>query len=307
MTAITASTVKALREKTGAGMMDCKKALTETGGNPEEAEVWLRKKGLSAAAKKSARAAADGLVAIVHEGKRGLALEVNAETDFVARNEEFQAFVTDLAALGLKVNAADIEALKSTDFHGKTVEEATTDVVARIGENIQLRRLASLTVNDGVVASYLHNDLAPGLGKIGVLVALESSGDSEALLALGRQIAMHVAATSPKSLSVERLDPAAIEKERAIFADQARASGKPDNIIEKMVEGRLRKFYQEVVLLAQSFVINPDLTVQQAIDAAAKELGTEIVLKDFVRYQLGEGIEVEKGNFADEVKSQLAG
>jgi len=301
MAEITATMVKDLREKTGAGMMDCKKALTETGGDMEAAVDWLRKKGLSAAAKKAGRVAAEGLVAIATTGTKAAVVEVNAETDFVARNEKFQAFALQTAKMALGVGA-DIEKLKSAKCpDGAAVQDALTNLVATVGENMSLRRAALLSVSKGVVASYVHNALAPNLGKIGVLVALESAGDTAKLQELGRQIAMHVAASRPEFLRIEDVDAKSLDREREVLAEQARASGKPEGIIAKMVEGRLRKYYEEVVLLEQVYVVDGESRVAQAIENASKTLGTPVKLTGFVRYQLGEGIEKAEGCFADEV------
>lgn len=307
MATITAEMVRDLREKSGAGMMDCKKALTETGGDFEEAQQWLRKKGLAAAAKKSSRAAADGLVAVAVDGPRGVVLEVNAETDFVARNESFQAFVKTLAQLALKNGITDIDTLKAQPYPdtGRTVEEELTHLIATIGEQMTLRRLTTLSVPSGSVVSYVHNELAPGLGKIGVLVALSSGAKGDALKDLGRKLAMHVAAAFPQSLSVSDLDPIAIQKERDVFSDQARASGKPESIIEKMIEGRLKKFYQEVVLLEQTFVMDNETRIADVVEAVAKTEGSPITLTAYARYQLGEGIEIEKKDFAEEVRQAV--
>jgi elongation factor Ts len=299
--------VKELREKTGAGMMDCKKALSETDGNLEAAIDWLRTKGLAAAAKKSGRVAAEGLVGVVVNGNRGAVVEVNSETDFVARNESFQAFVENVTGLAIETGA-DIEALKGVAYPGtgRTVGDELTNNIATIGENMSIRRAAVVSVDDGVVVPYVHNAVKPGLGKIGVLVALESTGDKDKLAELGKQIAMHIAATAPQSLSTDDLDPAAIERERAVLIEQARASGKPDNIIEKMIEGRIRKFYQEVVLLEQTFVIDGETQIRKVVEAAAKDAGAPVTLAAFVRLQLGEGIEKEQADFAAEVAA-LAG
>ncbi|MFM7630667.1 MAG: translation elongation factor Ts [Alphaproteobacteria bacterium] len=307
MATITAEMVRDLREKSGAGMMDCKKALTETGGDFEEAQQWLRKKGLAAAAKKSSRAAADGLVAVAVDGPRGVVLEVNAETDFVARNESFQAFVKTLAQLALKNTIADIDTLKAQPYPGtgRTVDEELTHLIATIGEQMTLRRLTTLSVPSGSVVSYVHNELAPGLGKIGVLVALSSGAKGDALKDLGRKLAMHVAAAFPQSLAVSDLDPIAIQKERDVFSDQARASGKPESIIEKMIEGRLKKFYQEVVLLEQTFVMDNETRIADVVEAVAKTEGSPITLTAYARYQLGEGIEIEKKDFAEEVRQAV--
>ncbi len=302
MAQISASLVKELREKTGAGMMDCKKALNETEGDLEAAVDWLRKKGLSAAAKKAGRTAAEGLVGVAVEGPRGAMVEVNSETDFVARNETFQGFVTTVAGLALKADG-DLEALKAMDFPGtgRTVEAELTELIATIGENMTLRRTAVLDVPQGVVASYIHNQLVPGLGKIGVLVGVESEGDAAKLEEIGRNVAMHVAATAPQATRREDLDAAAVDRERDVLVEQARASGKPENIIEKMVEGRLRKFYEEVVLLEQVYVIDSETTVGKAVEAHASSAGVAMTVTDFVRFALGEGIEKETGDFAAEV------
>lgn len=302
---ITATLVKTLREKTGAGMMDCKKALTETNGDFENAVDWLRTKGLAAAAKKAGRVAAEGLTAVMVDGTIGAVVEVNSETDFVARNEKFQALVSGIAKLALK--ASDIEALKNAVMpSGKSVAEEIVESVATIGENISLRRLEVLKVNSGVVASYIHNLVSEGLGKISVLVALESTADESKLLALGKQIAMHIAAARPQSLTIDNLDPAIVGRERDIFSEQARASGKPDSIIEKMVEGRIRKFYEEAVLLEQIFVIDGETKIKDVVANAAKEFGAPVTLKAFARFELGEGIEQEETDFAAEVAAVAA-
>ncbi|MBD8891066.1 translation elongation factor Ts [Roseibium litorale] len=301
MTTITAAMVKELRETSGAGMMDCKTALTESGGDMEAAIDWLRTKGLAKAAKKAGRVAAEGLVGVASEGAKAAVIELNSETDFVARNDGFQELVRNVANVALGTDG-QLESVAAAAYPtGKPVEDAIKDAIATIGENMTLRRVALLTVSEGVVASYVHNAAAEGLGKIGVLVALESAGDKDKLNTLGRQIAMHVAATSPLALNTDSLDPAVVERERNVFIEQARESGKPDNIIEKMVEGRIRKFYEEVTLIKQAFVINPDLTVEQAVEALAKELGTPVKLTAFVRFALGEGIEKEETDFAAEV------
>lgn len=297
---ITAAHVKDLREKTGAGMMDCKKALTETNGDFEKAVDWLRTKGLAAAAKKAGRTAAEGLVAAITEGTKGAIIELNSETDFVARNEKFQALVSGIAKLALE--AKDIDGLKATATpSGKTVEEEVTENIATIGENLSLRRMEILSVSDGVVASYVHNSVADGMGKIAVLVALESTGDKAKLAALGKQIAMHAAAARPQSLNIESIDQSIVARERDIFFEQSRASGKPDNIIEKMVEGRIRKFYEEAVLLEQIFVMDNKSKISEVVANAAKELGAAVTLKAFARFELGEGIEQEEKDFAAEV------
>jgi elongation factor Ts len=297
---ITAAMVKELREKSGAGMMDCKTALTESGGDMEAAVDWLRTKGLAKAAKKAGRVAAEGLVGVASEGSKAAVIELNSETDFVARNEGFQELVAKVAKVAVGTDGT-LEAISAADLGGKPVADTITDAIATIGENMTLRRTAVLSVSEGVVATYVHGQVAEGLGKIGVLVALASSGDKDKLNALGRQIAMHVAATSPLALNTEELDPAVVEREKSVFSEQARESGKPENIIEKMVEGRLRKFYEEVTLVKQAFVINPDQTVEQAVEALAKDLGTEVKLAGFVRFALGEGIEKEEQDFAAEV------
>jgi elongation factor Ts len=299
---ITAAMVKELREKSGAGMMDCKTALTESGGDMEAAVDWLRTKGLAKAAKKAGRVAAEGLVGVASEGSKAAVIELNSETDFVARNEGFQELVKNVAGVAVGTDGT-LETVSAASYPGtdKSVEDAIKDAVATIGENMTLRRTAVLSVSEGVVASYIHGSVSDGLGKIGVLVALESSGDAEKLNALGRQVAMHIAATSPLALSTDELDPAVVDRERSVFVEQARESGKPDNIIEKMVEGRLRKFYEEVTLVKQAFVIDPDKTVEQAVEALAKDLGTPVKLSGFVRFALGEGIEKEEQDFAAEV------
>ena len=295
MAAITAALVKDLREKTGAGMMDCKKALTETDGDIEVAIDWLRKKGLAAAAKKSGRVAAEGLVGVASAANKAAIVEVNAETDFVARNETFQEFVSRVAEIALQIGD-DVEAIAAAPYGaGRTVAEQLTHLVATIGENMTIRRAKVLTVKQGVVASYMHQALKPGLGKIGVLAAVEGPGEIATLETLGRQVGMHVAATRPEALDIDAVDPAALERERAVLSEQARASGKPENIIEKMVEGRIRKYYEEVVLLEQVWVHDGESRVR----AVAKKAG--IALTGFVRFQLGEGIEKPKDDFAAEV------
>lgn len=306
MAEITAALVKELREKSGAGMMDCKQALTESGGDIEAAVDWLRKKGLAAASKKAGRVAAEGLVAVATEGTAGVVVEVNSETDFVARNADFQKFVADVAKAALGVNG-DHEALLAVELGGKPVADRVTDMIATIGENLNLRRAAGLSVGAGVVSSYVHAAVSPGLGRIGVLVALESAGDAAKLDALGKQLAMHVAATNPQSVEISSLDPAAIERERAVLSEQARSSGKPDDIIAKMVEGRLRKFYEEVVLTEQVFVIDGETKVGKVLQDAAKDVGAPVKIAGFVRFGLGEGIEREEKDFASEVAAQLGG
>jgi len=302
MTQITASLIKDLREASGAGMMDCKKALNENNGNIEEAKDWLRKKGLAAAAKKSSRVASEGLVGIAQSDNKAAIIELNSETDFVSKNEQFQALVADVANAALAANG-DIDALNSQEVSGKKVSDLITDSIAVIGENMSLRRSAALSVDNGVVATYIHNAQAPNLGKIGVLVALESTGDKDKLNALGKQIAMHVAAAKPEALTREGVNSDNIEREREIFADQARQSGKPEAIIEKMVEGRIRKYYEQVVLPEQVFVIDGKAKVSEAVSAAEKDVGAPIKIADFVQFTLGEGIEKEEDNFAEEVKA----
>ena len=284
--AITASMVKELRDTTGAGMMDAKKALTETDGDMEAAVDWLRTKGLAKAAKKSGRTAAEGLVAVNVKGGQGVAVEVNSETDFVGKNSEFQAMVSGIAAVAMGVS--DVEALKAADMGGKSVADVITDKIATIGENMSLRRMSA--IKGDTVVSYVHNAAAPDMGKIGVLVAM-TGGDE----AFGKQVAMHIAAVNPASLSEADLDPAVVEKEKQVQMDIARESGKPEAVIEKMIVGRMQKYMSEVTLLNQSFVVNPDLTV----GAAAKEAGATIT--GFVRLEVGEGIEVVKEDFAAEV------
>ncbi len=301
MAEITAAAVKELRERTGAGMMDCKKALGETLGDMEAAVDWLRAKGLSAAAKKAGRTAAEGLVGVAVEGNRGAVVEVNSETDFVAKNEKFQEFVKNVAELALKTGG-NVETLLASNYPGGgTVEEALTNNIATIGENQSLRRSAVLDVNQGVVVPYVHNAVAPGLGKIGVLVALESGASEGALQSIGKQIAMHIAAANPLALNGDDLDPALIDRERSIAIEKAKESGKPQNIAEKMVEGGLAKFRKENALLSQLFVMDNKTPVADVVTAAGKEAGSPIELKAFVRFQLGEGIEKKQDDFAAEV------
>lgn len=309
MTEITASLIKELREKSGAGMMDCKKALTETNGDMDAAVDWLRKKGLATAAKKSGRAAAQGLVSVAAEGNYGVVIELNAETDFVSRNDQFQKFLTDITELALKNKIESIEALKAASLGGKTVEETLTNLIATIGENMNLRRLQTLSVKQGTIGSYVHNTIIPGCGKIGVLTGLESTGDQAKLAEFGRQLAMHIAATQPESLDVASLDKDIIARERAVHADKAQKSGKPPEIVEKMVEGSLRKFYQQVVLLEQTYVIDGESKVSDAIAKAGKEVGGDVKLAGYVRFGLGEGVEVDSNgdDFADEVAKMAAG
>ncbi len=299
---ISASQVKELREKTGAGMMDCKKALQENNGDMEAAVDWLRAKGIAKADKKSGRTAAEGLIGVAVDGNRAVAVEINSETDFVARNEAFQDLVRGVANVALGTDGT-VDAIAASTFPqtGKSVADSITDAVATIGENMNLRRAAMLSVDNGVVATYIHNSVADGLGKLGVLVALESTGDAAALGAIGKQVAMHVAATNPLAVTSADVDAEVADRERAIFSEQARESGKPENIIEKMVEGRMRKFFEEVALMSQSFVINPDQTVEAALKEAEASVGAPIKVSGFARIQLGEGVEKEESDFAAEV------
>ena len=301
MAEITAVSVKELRQRTGAGMMDCKKALAENNGEMEASIDWLRAKGLAAAAKKAGRTAAEGLVGVVVEGTRGAVVEVNSETDFVAKNEIFQDFVRNIASLALE-HGTDVEALGAAQYPGGgTVQEKLTDNIAKIGENQSLRRAAVLEVNEGAVVSYVHNQVAPGIGKIGVLVALESAAPAETLQSLGKQIAMHVAAAHPLALTADDLDSALIERERSIAIEKAKESRKPANIVEKMVEGGLAKFRKESALLTQLFVMDNKTPVAEVVASAAKDADTGIQLLGFVRFQLGEGIEKQESDFAAEV------
>ncbi len=302
MSKITASMVKELREKTGAGMMDCKQALTENDGDMEKAIDWLRAKGLSKAAKKSSRAAAEGLVGVATDGRRAALVEVNSETDFVARNEQFQQMVGEIARAALEAKG-DIEALKAMTFPGsdKTIEEYVKEMVGSIGENMTVRRTAYLEVPAGVVAAYMHGQSAPGMGKIGVLVALESEGDTEKLAELGRKLAMHVAAASPLALTEEDIPAEVAERERAVYLEQARESGKPENIVEKMVEGRMKKFFKESVLMSQIFVMDNETPIAKVVKQAEAEVGAPVKLADFARMQLGEGVEKKQEDFAAEV------
>ncbi len=300
--AISASMVKELREKTGVGMMDCKKALAEVDGDLEAAVDWLRTKGLAKAAKKASRVAAEGLVGVASKGNKAAVIELNSETDFVARNDAFQSLVRNIAALALEgegsVEATLFAAYPET---GRTVEAEITESIAKIGENISLRRTASLSVEKGVVASYVHNSIAEGIGKIGVLVALESEGDADKLEAFGRQVAMHIAAVNPLAVNSDELDQDIVERERAVYTEQAKESGKPDNIVEKMVEGRIQKYYKEVVLLSQVFVIDGENTVEKAAELAAKDVGAPVKIVAFEQFVLGDGIEKEEEDFAAEV------
>lgn len=300
--AVTAQQVKELREATGVGMMDCKKALEETGGDMEAAVDWLRTRGLAKAAKKAGRVAAEGLVGVSLDGNKGAIVEVNSETDFVARNDQFQSIVGNVAKLAGEA-AGNIEKLAEMPFPGtgRSVAAELTDAIAKIGENMNLRRSAVIEVKDGVVGSYVHNTVKPGLGKLGVIVGIESTGDKNVLAGLGKQLAMHIANTNPASVSQDDIDPAIVAKEREIFTEQAKESGKPAEVIAKMVEGRVRKFYEESTLLAQTFVIDGESKVQAIVDAAAKEAGAPIKVTKFVRYALGEGIEKVETDFAAEV------
>lgn len=305
MSQITAGMVKDLRDKTGAGMMDCKTALGETNGDMEAAIDWLRKKGISKAAKKAGRAAAEGLIGVAVGGDAGALVEVNAETDFVARNEEFKGFVKSAAQLALE-EGGDLEKLLNRKMGSESVQHMLTELVAKIGENMSVRRTIALAVDPGVVSAYVHNAASPELGKIGVLVALKSTADKAKLAALGKQIAMHVAAAAPLALTPAHLPKEVVERERAIQTEIAKQSGKPDNVIEKMMEGRMRKFYEETVLLQQTFVIDGETRIEKVVERAAKEFGTPVEIAGFVRFQVGEGIEKAESDFADEVK-QMAG
>lgn len=301
MAEITAATVKELRERTGAGMMDCKKALNETNGDMEAAIDWLRTKGLAAAAKKAGRQAAEGLVGVAVQGNRGAAVEVNSETDFVAKNEQFQEFVRTVAELALTANG-NVEGLLSAAWpSGGTVEEKLTSNIATIGENQSLRRSAVLQVSDGVIVPYVHNAVTSGLGKIGVLVALESTGDKAKLEALGKQLAMHIAAANPQALTGEELDPTVVERERAIATEKANESGKPADIVAKMVDGAIAKYRKENALMSQLFVMDNKTKIEDVVNAEAKNIGAPISLNAYVRFQLGEGIEKKESDFAAEV------
>jgi len=299
---ITAQMVKALRESTGVGMMDCKKALAETNGDMEAAVDWLRTRGLAKAAKKAGRIAAEGLVGVAIEGNKGAIVEVNSETDFVARNDQFQSIVGNVSKLALEANG-DVHVLSEMPYpgSGRSVSGELTDAIAKIGENMNLRRSDMIEVKDGVIGNYVHNSVKPGMGKLGVIVGLESTGDKAALAALGKQLAMHIANTKPLSISPDDIDPAVVERERAIFAEQARESGKPAEIIAKMVEGRVRKFYEEVTLLSQVFVIDGESKVGDIVKNAEKDAGAPIKVTKFVVYALGEGIVKEETDFAAEV------
>jgi len=308
MAEITAALVKELREKSGAGMMDCKKALIENDGDVEAAIDWLRAKGIAKADKKSGRTAAEGLIGINGAGTSAVVVEVNSETDFVARNDAFQDLVRGVASVAIGTDGS-VEAIGAATYpaSGKTVTDTIKDAIAHIGENMTLRRAVKLSVEDGVVATYIHNAASEGLGKLGVLVALKSTGNKDVLAAIGRQVAMHIAATNPLAIRSEEVDAAVAERERNVFIEQSRASGKPDAIIEKMVEGRMRKFFEEAALLSQAFVINPDLTVGDAIKAAEKDAGAPIEVTGMARLLLGEGIEKEESDFAAEVAAVAKG
>lgn len=304
----TAQDVKALRESTGAGMMDCKKALTDTDGDFEAAVDLLRSKGLAAAAKKSSRTAAEGLVGVAVTGTKGVAVEINSETDFVAKNDQFQDFVRKVTEIALDAGSDDVEALKGAAYSGSdTVGDALTNSIATIGENQSLRRMKTVSVSQGLVVPYMHNAAAPNLGKIGVLVALESEAAADALEALGKQLAMHIAAAFPLSLDADGLDAELIARERKVAAEKAAESGKPENVQEKMVEGAVAKFAKENALLSQVFVMDNKTPVAQVVEQAGKEAGSKIALKDFVRFQLGEGIEKEESDFAAEVAAAVGG
>ncbi len=307
MANITAAMVKDLREKTGAGMMDCKNALTEVEGDIEAAVDWLRKKGLSKAAKKSGRVAAEGLVGAATRGENGVLVEVNSETDFVARNEEFQALVKTIALVAVEKGETDVEVLKNQHYPGDagTVADAIANAVATIGENMTLRRVSALKVSQGVIGQYVHNSIGDGLGKIGVIVALESTGDKEALTELGRKIAMHVAAAGPLALDAAGIDPAVLEREKNVLREKN--AGKPAHVLEKIVESGLKTYFKEVTLLEQAYIHDNAKTVAQAVAEAAKTVGAPVVLTGFVRYGLGEGIEKQESDFAAEVAAAVSG
>ncbi len=303
---VTAEQIKTLRETTGAGMLDCRKALAENGGDMEKAIDWLRKKGLSAAAKKSGRVAAEGVVAVSVEGNKGAIIELNAETDFVARNDQFQTLARNIAEHALRHSIEEVEELKNAKMgHGKTVAEDITTAIATIGENMNLRRVDMLGVHEGIVASYVHSAVAPGMGKIGVLLGLESQGAPDKLEALGKQIAMHIAAQRPEALTTAEVAPEKLERERAVYREQAAASGKPAEVIEKMIEGRVRKYYEEVVLLEQVFVMDNKTKISAVVANAEKEIGKPVKLTGFIRFQLGEGIEKQASDFAAEVAAAV--
>ena len=308
MANFTTADIKALRERTGAGMMDAKKALVETDGDLEAAVDALRAKGLATAQKKSSRTAAEGLIGVAVEGTKGVAVEVNSETDFVAKNDKFQDFVRSVTDVAITTDSDDVEALKAKDYPtGGTVSDKLTDNVATIGENQQIRRMKTVSVENGVVVPYMHNAVAPNLGKIGVLVALESEADKDTLEALGKQIAMHIAAAFPQALNAEGLDADLIERERAIAKEKAAESGKPENVQDKMVEGAVAKFAKENALLSQIFVMDNKTPISEVVAKAGKDAGKPIELKDYVRFQLGEGIEKEETDFAAEVAAAVKG
>jgi elongation factor Ts len=302
MANISAGMVKELREATGAGMMDCKNALAENDGNMEAAVDWLRKKGLSKAAKKAGRVAAEGLIGLKVAGGKGVVMEVNSETDFVARNDLFQGLVKLIADVALSVGT-DLDAIKAAKVGDITVAEAITDTIAKVGENMTLRRAASLAVKQGAIGNYMHNSVAEGLGKIGVIVALESAGKADELAAIGRQLAMHVASANPQAIDSAGLDPAVVEREKNVLADKFRQQGKPENVIEKIVESGLKTFYKEVCLLEQPFIFDDKKSVAQAVKEAEGRVGSAIAITGFVRYALGEGIERNETDFAAEVKA----
>ncbi|WP_321324675.1 translation elongation factor Ts [uncultured Parasphingorhabdus sp.] len=306
--AITAAAVKELRERTGAGMMDCKKALNETNGDVEAAVDLLRTKGLAAAQKKSSRTAAEGLVGVAVEGTRGVAVEVNSETDFVAKNDQFQDFVANVTQVALGMDSDDVDALSASAYPaGGTVQEVLTNNIATIGENQAIRRMKTVAVSSGLVVPYIHNAVTPSMGKIGVLVALESTAGADVLEPLGKQIAMHIAAAFPLALNADGLDQEMLERERAIAAEKAAESGKPENIVEKMVDGAMAKFAKENALLSQIFVMDNKTPVAQVVEQAGKDAGAEIKLTEYVRFQLGEGIEKKEDDFAAEVAAAVAG
>jgi len=308
MAQITAAMVKELRTISGAGMMDCKTALNENDGDIQASVDWLRTKGLAKAAKKASRIASEGLVGAVSVGTTGTVVEVNSETDFVARNESFQDLVNTIVKVANEVGG-DFDTLKAANFPGtdKTVEEQVAEMVGTIGENMSVRRSQSLSVKEGVVASYIHNAVASGLGKIAVLVGLETTGDAQAASDFGRQVAMHIAAINPLALTQDDMDASVVARERDVYSEQARESGKPDNIVEKMVEGRMRKFFQESVLLSQTFVVDGENTVEKASELAAQAVGAPVTISGFVRFELGEGIEKKVEDFAAEVAATAAG
>jgi elongation factor Ts len=297
MANISAQTVKELRDKTGAGMMDCKAALAETGGDIEAAVDWLRKKGLAKAAKKAGRIAAEGLIGVAVAGTKGVVVEVNSETDFVARNDQFQKVVRNIAQVALSAGT-DVEAIKATKIDGASVADTLASAIATIGENMTLRRAAALNVNKGVIAHYVHNAVSDGLGKIGVIVALESSGKADELAALGRMIAMHVAAANPQALDPSGLDPELIRREKDVLADKYKAQGKPANVIDKIVESALKTFYKEVTLLDQAFIHDQDKSVAQALKEAEGKVGAPVKVAGYVRFALGEGIERQESEAA---------